>query len=161
MAATNEDVVVLATATASEGDAGLLVMRHLPDRATIEIGWWNREASGGIVPGPVGLELAAEAVEVDAVARLCESLLAGADWAAAPDGTAFAETPAFPDGASVAAVRSGAGLTLVRRPEGGELVLPTQAALGRLRVLFPAAREKLAALGFGLVQQGDEAPPGA
>ena len=159
MASTNEDVVVLATAPLDDGRR-LLVVRHLPDRGTVEIGWWEREGSGGAVaPGPSVLELAAEAVEVGAVARLCEGLLAGAGSDAAGEGAALAETPAFADGAQVAAVRSGNGVLLVRRPEGGNLVLPTRAALGLLTGIFPAALQKLEALGFGLVQQGDQASP--
>ena len=67
MASTNEDVVVLATAP-SDDDKRLLVLRHLPDRGTVEIGWWVRE-SGAIAPAPAVLELAAEAVEIDAVMR--------------------------------------------------------------------------------------------
>ena len=59
--ATNEDLVVLATAALSDG-CRLLVLRHLPDRGTIEIGWWNREESGALAPEPSVLELAAEAV---------------------------------------------------------------------------------------------------
>ena len=46
MASTNEDVVVLATAPLDNGR--LLIIRHLPDRGTIEIGWWEREESGSI-----------------------------------------------------------------------------------------------------------------
>jgi hypothetical protein len=45
MASTNEDMVVLATAPLDDGRQ-LLVMRHLPDRGTVEIGWWGREESG-------------------------------------------------------------------------------------------------------------------
>ena len=120
MASTNEDVVVLATAPL--GDDRLLIMRHLPDRGTIEIGWWEREESGSIAPGPAVLELAAEAVELGAVARLCEEL-AGAGWEAAGEGERLAETHPFTDGAHVAAVRSGDGVMLVRHPEGGNLVL--------------------------------------
>jgi hypothetical protein len=160
MASTNEDVVVLATAPLGDGRRQLLVVRHLPDRGTVELGWWEREEGGGaVVPGPSVLELAAEAVEVGAVARLCEGLLAGAGWDAAGEGEAvLAETPAFADGAQVAAVRSGSGVRLVRRPEGGELVLPSRAALGLLAEVFAAALRKLEALGFGLVQQGDQVP---
>ena len=40
MARTNEDVVVLATARLDDGR--LLVVRHLPDRGTVELGWWGR-----------------------------------------------------------------------------------------------------------------------
>ena len=92
MASTNEDVVVLATAPL--GNGRLLIMRHLPDRGTIEIGWWEREESGSIAPGPAVLELAAEAVELGAVARLCEEL-AGTRWDAAGEGEKLAETPAL------------------------------------------------------------------
>jgi hypothetical protein len=155
VASTNEDVVVLATASLDE-DKRLLVMRHLPDRGTVEIGWWARE-SGAVAPAPATLELAAEAVEIDAAKRLCEGLLADATWQAAGEGLALAETPPDADGAQIAAIRSGAGVRLVRRPEGGELVLPAHAALGLLVGIFPAARRKLEELGFGLVQQGDPA----
>jgi hypothetical protein len=55
------------------------------------------------------------------------------------------------------AVRAENGLRLVRQPEGGDLALPSQAALALLAVRFPPARQKLAALGFGLVQQGGQA----
>jgi hypothetical protein len=159
MASTNEDIVVLATAPLGDGRR-LLVVRHLPDRGTVEISWWDREDSGGAVaPGPSVLELAAEAIEVRAVVQLCEGLLAGPGWDTAGEGAALAETPAFADGAQVAAVRSGDGVLLVRRPEGGNLVLPTRAALGLLAGIFPAALQKLEALGFGLVQQGDQASP--
>jgi hypothetical protein len=37
------------------------------------------------------------------------------------------------------------------------LALPSPAALALLAGMFPAARQKLAALGFGLVQQGGHA----
>ena len=118
MASTNEDVVVLATAPF--GADQLLITRHLPDRGTIEIGWWEREESGSIVPGPTVLELAAEAVELGAVAHLCRSWLAPA-WNAVGEGKSLAGTPVFTDGARVAAVRSGNGVMLVRHPEGGNL----------------------------------------
>ena len=55
------------------------------------------------------------------------------------------------------AVRAGSGLRLVRQPEGGDLALPSQVALELLAATFPAARRKLEALGFGLVQQGGDA----
>jgi hypothetical protein len=158
MASTNEDVVVLATAPLDDGRQ-LLVVRHLPDRGTVEIGWWDREDGGAVAPGPSVLELAAEAVEVRAVVQLCKWLLAGAGWDTVGEGEALAETPPFVDGAQVAAVRSGNGMLLVRRPEGGNLVLPTRAALGLLTGAFPAVLQKLEALGFGLVQQGDQASP--
>ena len=68
MASTNEDVTVLATAPL--GDDRLLILRHLPDRGTVEIGWWAREEGGAILPGPSVLELAAEAVE-SVLSRAC------------------------------------------------------------------------------------------
>src|SRR5687767_12468760 len=68
MAGTNEDVVVLATARRDDGQ--FLVVRHLPDRKTVELGWWGPDKNGAVAPGPSVLKLAAEAVEVDAVARL-------------------------------------------------------------------------------------------
>src|SRR3954449_13448191 len=123
MASTNEDAVLLATRPSDDGR--LLIMRHLPDRGTIEIGWGARDENGAVVQGPPVLELAAEAVEVSAVARLCEWLI-GAGWDTAGEGEAIAEPPPSADGAQVVAVRSGSGLLmLVRRPEGGGLVLPS------------------------------------
>ena len=146
MASTNEDVVVLVTAPLNDGR--LMVIRHLPDRGTVEIGWWDREESSAVAPGPPVLELAAEAVEVGAVARLCQWLLVDAAWDAAGEG------------AQVAAERSRSGVMLLRRPEGGELVLPSRAALGLLTENLSAALQKLEALGFSQVQQGDQASPG-
>jgi hypothetical protein len=154
MARTNEDVVVLATARLD--DSRLLVVRHLPDRGTVEIGWWAPDENGAMAPGRSVLELAAEAVEVDAVARLCTGL-AGAGWATAMEGQTVAATPPAADGAEVVAVRAGDGLRRVRPPERGDLALPFQAALAPLAATFPAARRKLEALGFGLVQQGGQA----
>ncbi len=151
MASTNEDVVVLATARLDDGR--FLVVRHLPDRGTVELGWWVWDENGTITPGSSVLELAAEAVEVDAVARLCTGL-ADAGWATAEEGRTVAATPPTADGAAVVAVRTGSGLRLVRRPEGGALALPSPAALALLAATFPAARQKLEALGFGLMQQG-------
>ncbi len=151
MASTNEDVVVLATARLD--DRRLLVMRHLPDRGTVELGWWVPNENGTMAPGPSVLELTAEAVEVDAVARLCAGL-AGAGWPTAEEGQTVAATPPDADGAQVVAVRAGDDLRLVRQPEGGDLALPSQAALDLLVATFPAARRKLEAFGFGLVQQG-------
>ena len=58
MARTNEDVVVLATARLD--DRRLLVVRHLPDWGTVELGWWSRDENGTAVPAPAVLELAAE-----------------------------------------------------------------------------------------------------
>ena len=155
MASTNEDVVILATGPLDDGRR-LLIIRHLPDRGTVEIGWWNREEGGAIMPEPSVLELAAEAVEITAVGQLCKSLLAGVGWDAASNGEALARTT-FADGAQIEAVRSGNGMMLVRYPEGDNLVLPSRAALGLLSEIFPVAQQKLETLGFGLVQQGDQA----
>src|SRR3954454_10594320 len=159
MASTNEDVVVLAIALLGDGRR-LLVVRHLPDRGTVEIGWWDREESSAVAPGLSMLELAAEAVEVTAVAQLCERLQATAGWDATAEGEALATTPPFTDRAQVAGVRSASGMQLVRHPEGGSLILPTRAALGLLTGAFPAVLQRLEALGYGLVQQGDQAFPG-
>jgi hypothetical protein len=147
-------VVVLATARLDNGR--LLVVRHLPDRGTIELGWWVPDENGTVTPEPSVLELAAEAVEADAVAQLC-TRLAGVRWGTAEEDQTVAATPPDADGAEVVAVRAGDGLRLVRQPEGGELALPSQAALELLAGTFPAARQKLEALGFGLVQQGSQA----
>lgn len=134
----------------------LLIMRHLPDRGTVEIGWWKREESGTIAPGTAVLELAAEAVELGAVARLCEEL-AGARWDAAGEGERLAETPVFTDGARVAALGAGNGVMLVRHPEGSELDLPSPATLDLLVGLFPVGLQQLGMLGLGLIQQEDPA----
>jgi hypothetical protein len=151
MARTNEDVVVLATARRDDGR--LLILRHLPDRGTVELGWWVPDENGTVVPAPSVLELAAE---VDAVARLGAEL-AEAGWATVEAGRTVAAMPPAADGAQVVAVRIEDGVRLVRQPEGGELALPSQAALDLLVATFPAARRKLEALGFGLVQQGGDA----
>lgn len=154
MASTNEDAVVLATSRL--GDGQLLIMRHLPDRGTVEIGWWVRDEDGAPVQRPPVLELVAEAVEVRAVVRLCERL-AGARWDAVAEGGAIAGTPPMADGARVVAVRSGDGLTLLRRPEGGDLALPSRATLDLLVEAFLGALRKLNAFGFGQIQQGEHA----
>jgi hypothetical protein len=59
-------------ATARPGDGRVLVLRHLPDRGTVEVGWWRRDERGGVAPLPPALELAAEAAEAKAFARPCE-----------------------------------------------------------------------------------------
>jgi hypothetical protein len=91
MASTNEDVVVLATARHDNGR--LLVVRHLPDRGTIELGWWVPDENGTVTPEPSVLELAAETVEVGAVAQLC-TRLAGVRWGTAAEDQTVAATPA-------------------------------------------------------------------
>jgi hypothetical protein len=149
MTSTNEDVVVL-TIEPLDDPRRLLVVRHLSDRGTVEIGWWDREESSAVAPGLSMLELAAEAVEVTAVAQLCERLQATAGWDATAEGEALATTLSLTDGAQVAGVRSASGVQLVRHPEGGSLILLTRAALGLLTGVFPAALQKLEALGYGL-----------
>jgi hypothetical protein len=136
MASPNQDVVVLVTARLDDGR--LLVVRHLPDRGTVAVGWWGPDENGAVAPGPSGLELVAEAVGVDAVARLGPGL-AAAGWAPAEEGRTVAVTPSATDGAKVLAVRAGDGLRLVRQPEGGNLTLPFPATLALLAATFPAA----------------------
>jgi hypothetical protein len=77
-----------------------------------------------------------------------------AGWTAAEAGQTVAATPPDAGGAQVLAIRAGDGLKLARQPEGGNPTLPSQAALDLLVGVFPAARQKLEALGFGLAQQG-------
>lgn len=149
MASTNEDVVVLAKARQEDGR--ILTLRHLPDRGTIELGFWGDDA-GAIVPqGPV-FEVAAEAAEVEALADLCaRAARAGGADEALSSGT-------LPDGARLAARRSAdGGVTLAREPDdgGGAITLPPAALEALVGELLPAARPKLDHLGFGLVQQGE------
>jgi len=151
MASTNEDAVVLVASRFDDGRA--LFVRHLPDRGTVEIGWWRRDEDGTIAQVPPVLELAAEAIEVEAFARLCEQV-ATAGWEAAGDGEEIAGTGPFTDGARFAALRSGHDVTLIRYPERDSLVLLSRAALGKLVAeMLPEAVRKLETLGFGLIQQ--------
>ena len=154
MASTNEDVVVLATARLDAGR--LLVMRHLPDRGTVEIGWWGRTRTAWWHRG-----------------HPCSSSRPRPSrWTRSP-GCA----PAWPAQAGPRPRRAGWSprlnpLPMASRswpcapgtacgwsgsPKGGDLALPSPAALALLAVAFPAARRKLAALGFGLVQQSGQA----
>src|SRR4051812_49963358 len=94
MASTNEDAVLLATRPSDDGR--LLIIRHLPDRGAIEIGWWARDENGAVVQGPPVLELAAEAVEVSAVARLCEWLVGAGGDGTAVGGRGGAQAPPSP-----------------------------------------------------------------
>jgi hypothetical protein len=151
MASTNEDAVVLATARFDDGR--LLAVRHLPDRGTIELGWWRRDEGGAVAQVPPSLELAAEAAEVEAFARLCERALA-TRWDAVGDGEEIAEAGPFAEGARLIVLRSGDEVAFIRPPEGDDLVLVPRAALERLVAeTLPAAARKVAALGFGLPQQ--------
>src|SRR5437868_849056 len=151
MASTNEDAVALATARFDDGR--LLIMRHLPDRGTIEIGWWRRDEAGAVSQVPPSLELAAEAAEVEAFARLCERALA-TRWDAVGNGEEIAAAGPFADGARLILLRSGDEVALIRPPEGDDLVLVPRAALERLVTeTLPSAVRKLVVLGFGLPQQ--------
>jgi hypothetical protein len=157
MASTNEDAVALAGVPFEDGR--VLVVRHLPDRGTVEIGWW-RQAEGALVQTAPVLELAAEAVEVEAFRRLCEQV-AVAGWEKVSEGGEIALAGPFADGVRLAALRASDGVTFVRRPEGDALVAVSKAALGKLTAeLLPAAMQKLEKLGFGLVQQEEPVPPG-
>ena len=152
MASTNEDAVVLTTARFDDGR--LLAVRHLPDRGTIEIGWWRRDEGGVVAQVPPSLELAAEAAEVEAFTRLCERA-AAAGWERVAGGGEIAAAGPFADGARLVALRSGDEVAFIRPPEGDDLVLVPRTALERLVAeTLPAAARKLAALGFGLPQQG-------
>jgi hypothetical protein len=149
MASTNEDAAVLATARSDDGR--LLVMRHLPDRGTVEIAWWRRDVSGAI-DQLQALELAAEEVEVDAFAGLCDALLR-AEWRATDKGKEVAAAGPLPDGAQLQAICSDEGWLLVRHPDlEGRLEL-SPASLRLLVAKLPEAKQTLGALGFGLPQQ--------
>jgi hypothetical protein len=149
MASAHEDVTVLASAAVDDGR--LLVLRLLPDRGTIEIGWWRRDEAGVTAQAP-GLEIAAEAPELSALIRLCE-LVRAAGWQTMRDGDRIA-TSNLTDGSELAAFRSGDQVTLVRRPERDDRIELPAAALELLSLdLLPAAAAKLDAVGFGMVQQ--------
>jgi hypothetical protein len=149
MASTNEDVTVLATVGLDDGR--LLVLRLLPDRGTIELGWWTRDEAGVTAQPPV-LEIAAEATELSALVSLCEQARAtGRDRLR--DGGPMA-TMRLSDGSELAAISAGDQVTLVRRPERDDRIELSAEALDRLVTdMLPAANTKLATLGFGMVQQ--------
>ena len=149
MASTNEDAVILAS---TRHDGRLLILRHLPDRGTVELGWWTRDDAGS--PAHAGaMELAAEAIEVDAFLALCRQAQAGLH-AEPADGAVLAGSGRLADGAELVA-RWAAGAVLLERAgeEVSRIELPA-AALDLLVEQLPAAREKLDLLGFGLPQQG-------
>ena len=150
MATTNEDAVALATARFADGR--VLILRHLPDRGTIEIGWWRRDERDSLVQVPPMLELAAEAAELQAFAGLAERV-AAAEWAAVAEGAEIAAAGPFSDGVRLAALRTGDGTAFVRQPETDLLVLLPRPALERMvEELLPAAFAKRARLGFGRVK---------
>ncbi len=151
MASTNEDAVVLAT---GRQDDRLLIMRHLPDRATIEVAWWRRD-DVGTTDQLQTLEIPAEAAEMTALAKLCKATL-DAQWETIGDGEriAVAGTPA--EGAELAAMRSGDEVLIVWRPERDDLIRLSRPALQLLVAeMLPAAMRKLDTLGFGMPQNGD------
>ena len=149
MARTNEDAVVLATARCDDGR--LLIVRHLPDRGTVEIAWWQRDDAGTLEQQQT-LELAAEAVEIDAFARLCDQLLK-AERSAADNGKELLTGGPLPDGAELKAIASGTGWLLVRQPDPGNCLELSAACLGLLVAKLQEARQALETLGFGLPQQ--------
>jgi hypothetical protein len=149
MASTNEDAVVLATARCDDGR--LLVVRHLPDRGTVEIAWWLLDNAGTLEQQQT-LELAAEAVELDAFARLCDGLVK-AEENATGDGNGPAAASPLPDGAELKAISSGDGWLLVRQPDLDNRLELSPAGLRLLVAKLPEARQALETQGFGLPQQ--------
>jgi hypothetical protein len=149
MASTNEDAVVLASI---RHDGRLLILRHLPDRGTVELGWWIRDEAGS--PAQAGaMELAAEAIEVDAFFALCREAQARLQGEPA-DGAVLAGSGRLADGAELVARRMAGAVQLERAGEEvSRIELPAD-VLDRLVEQLPAARGKLDLLGFGLPQQG-------
>jgi hypothetical protein len=151
MASTNEDAAVLAAARSDDGR--LLVERHLPDRGSIEIGWWRLDDGGGVAQAPPVLELAAEAGELEAFARLCERAVA-IRWDGVGNGEEIAAAGPFTGGTGLVVKRSGSEVAFLRPPERDNLVSVPRAMLeGLVARVLPAARQRLVALGFGLPQQ--------
>ena len=149
MASTNEDVTILA----SGRDAGgrMLMVRHLPDRGTIELGWWSIE-DGAPVPKPPVLEIAAERVEFQALRSLIDGL-ADSDIAGRGPGEELAATPAVEGGARLVASVGQGGVRLQRQPDLGDAVeLPVEFLQNLSQELLPRAAERLDELGFGLAQ---------
>lgn len=149
MARTNEDAVVLASVRLD--DDRLLILRQLPDRGTVEIGWWQRDDAGSPQQTQV-LELAAEAVEVEAFADLCRRAL-DTDGSTTGADRPLAEAGPFTDGARLSASGSGGEVTLIRHPEPGNQIRMPRTALQALVAALPEAMEKLTTQGFGLPQQ--------
>ena len=151
MASTNEDAVVLAS---SRQDERLLIMRHLPDRATVELAWWRRDDLGTTEQLQT-LEIPAEAAEVSALARLCKAALE-ASWETLGDGEVIAVAGSPAESAELAALRAGDEVLLVWRPERDDLIRLSRPALQLLAAeMLPAAMRKLETLGFGMPQNGD------
>src|SRR4051794_22518407 len=147
MASTNEDAVVLATATVADGR--LLLMRHLPDRGTVEIGWWRRDGTELRDLAPA-FEIAAETTELQALAELCRR---AADWWAQVADQEEIAVVEVGEGAQLVAARRGDELELARHPEPDDRIrLPRDAVESLLSHMLPAATERLTTLGFGLAQ---------
>jgi|SRR4051794_36323073 len=149
MASTNEDAVVLATARSDDGR--LLIVRHLPDRGTVEIAWWRQDQAGA-VEQLQALELAAEEVEVNAFAALCDTLVR-AEWRATDKGKEVAAAGPFLDGAELKAICSDDGWAIVRQPDGESRLELSRASIRLLVAKLPEAKQTLERLGFGLPQQ--------
>jgi hypothetical protein len=147
MATTNEDAAILASARLEDGR--MLVVRHLPDRGTIEIGFWGKDA-GAVVLQPPALEIAAEAAELDALAGLCGRALAATEGG---EGAELAAAGPFADGARLTVLGSGDGVMLARPPEDDNRLPLSREALQALAGLLPAARQRAEHLGLGLPQQ--------
>jgi hypothetical protein len=140
MASTNEDAVALASTRFEAGR--VLILRHLPDRGTIELGWW-KDDGGALLPTTPMLELAAEAFEFEAFATLCREAQRGP-----------ATSPPLTEEARLVARAEGEGTTLAREPDDGSQVTLPRAALDRLvDEMLPAARARIEKLGFGLPQR--------
>jgi hypothetical protein len=140
MASTNEDAVALASTRFEEGR--VLILRHLPDRGTIELGWWEDDG-GALLPTTPMLEFPAEAFELEALATLCREALRGP-----------AMSPPLTEGARLVARADGDGVTLAREPEEASQVTLPREALDRLvDEMLPAARARIEKLGFGLPQR--------
>ena len=149
MATTNEDVTVLT----SSRDAGgrMLMVRHLPDRGTIELGWWTIE-DGAPVSKPPVLEIAAERVEFQALRSLIYGLI-DIDLSGRGPGEQLAATQAGADGSRLVASVGEAGVRLQRQPDLGDAVELPAAFLRTLSAeILPRAAERLDELGFGLAQ---------
>jgi hypothetical protein len=154
MASTKEGAVVLTTAKL---DKRLLVMRHLPDRGTIELAWWCQDDVGSTEHSRT-LEIAAEAVEVSALAKLCKQVLDEA-WDTIGNRAVIAVEP-LTDGAELVALRAGDAVQLSRRSERDDRILLSPAVLQLLVAeMLPAATRKLELLGFGMPQQQGLARP--
>ena len=147
MATTNEDAAILASARLDDGR--MLVLRHLPDRGTIEVGFWSKEA-GAVVLQPPALEIAAEAAELEGLAAVCGRALGAA---AGGDGAELAAAGPYADGARLTAMGSGDGACLVRPPDPDNRLPLSRTALQALADLLPAARQRAEHLGLGLPQQ--------